>query len=166
MSYAQETLVDSIRQASTFNTQSELAEILRRRGISFKNLGKYDKADVCYKASLVISQQIGDSIAIGAVLNSLALFYSKKGENSKALQFFYRAIKINKRIKYKKGLIDNYLNLGNFFFYQKNFGTHWGDCPIAEQYYRRCLSIPLYPAMTKDDVRKLEIILNRKLSWV
>lgn len=40
-------------------------------------------------------------------------------------------------------------------FYRKNFGTDWGDCPNAEKYYERCLSIPLYPAMTDDDVQRV-----------
>ena len=39
-------------------------------------------------------------------------------------------------------------------FYRKNFGTNWGDCPEAEAYYQRCLSIPLYLQMTPDDVEK------------
>lgn len=40
-------------------------------------------------------------------------------------------------------------------FYRKNFGTNWGDCPEAEAYYQRCLSIPLYPQMTPDDTGKV-----------
>jgi UDP-4-amino-4,6-dideoxy-N-acetyl-beta-L-altrosamine transaminase/dTDP-4-dehydrorhamnose reductase len=40
-------------------------------------------------------------------------------------------------------------------FYRKNFNTNWGDCPNAEKYYERCLSIPLYPAMTDDDVQRV-----------
>ena len=40
-------------------------------------------------------------------------------------------------------------------FYQKNFGTHLGDYPNAEHYYRNCLSIPLYPAMEKAEVDKV-----------
>ena len=40
-------------------------------------------------------------------------------------------------------------------FYRKQFGTNWGDCPIAESYYERCLSIPLYPAMTNSDVKRV-----------
>lgn len=47
-------------------------------------------------------------------------------------------------------------------FYRKTFGTQWGDCPAAEQYYKKCLSIPLYPAMTDEDIEK--IILNIKRS--
>ena len=37
-------------------------------------------------------------------------------------------------------------------FYQKTFGTKWGDCPVAENYYERCLSIPLHPQLTDKDV--------------
>ena len=30
-------------------------------------------------------------------------------------------------------------------FYRNNFATNWGDCPVAEDYYKKCLSIPTYP---------------------
>ncbi len=45
-------------------------------------------------------------------------------------------------------------------FYQKNFGTKLGDCPNVEQYYQKCLSIPLYPAMVDQDVEKVIIEIN------
>ncbi|HDH00202.1 MAG TPA: UDP-4-amino-4,6-dideoxy-N-acetyl-beta-L-altrosamine transaminase [Nitrospirae bacterium] len=40
-------------------------------------------------------------------------------------------------------------------FYQMNFGTSWGDCPNAEKYYQRCLSMPLHPSMSNSDVEKV-----------
>lgn len=40
-------------------------------------------------------------------------------------------------------------------FYRKKFGTKWGDCPNAERYYQKCLSLPLYPAMTDGDVKRV-----------
>jgi UDP-4-amino-4,6-dideoxy-N-acetyl-beta-L-altrosamine transaminase/dTDP-4-dehydrorhamnose reductase len=40
-------------------------------------------------------------------------------------------------------------------YYRKTFGTDWGNCPNSEEYYKKCLSIPLYPAMTDDDVNKV-----------
>ncbi|MBW2737279.1 MAG: UDP-4-amino-4,6-dideoxy-N-acetyl-beta-L-altrosamine transaminase [Deltaproteobacteria bacterium] len=40
-------------------------------------------------------------------------------------------------------------------FYRKHFGTNWGDCPNAEQYYKHCLSIPLNPAMVEEDVERV-----------
>ncbi len=40
-------------------------------------------------------------------------------------------------------------------FYQENIGTNWGDCPNAEKYYQKCLSIPLYPVMNDNDVERV-----------
>jgi UDP-4-amino-4,6-dideoxy-N-acetyl-beta-L-altrosamine transaminase len=37
-------------------------------------------------------------------------------------------------------------------YYRKQFGFKEGDFPVAEEYYRRALSIPLYPAMTDGQV--------------
>jgi len=40
-------------------------------------------------------------------------------------------------------------------YYRRNFGTGWGDCPNAEDYYKKCISIPLFPAMTDNDVENV-----------
>ena len=40
-------------------------------------------------------------------------------------------------------------------YYQQNFGTKWGDYPNGEEYYQKCLSIPLFPAMTELDVERV-----------
>ena len=37
-------------------------------------------------------------------------------------------------------------------YYQRTSGYKQGDYPIAEDYYKKALSIPLYPKMTDDDV--------------
>ncbi len=37
-------------------------------------------------------------------------------------------------------------------YYQKEHGYQKGDFPIAEAYYEKCLSLPLYPKMTDDEV--------------
>ena len=53
-------------------------------------------------------------------------------------------------------------------YYQQNFGTKWGDYPNAEEYYHKCLSIPLFPVMTELDVERVinEITdLARGKSW-
>ncbi|MCK5023204.1 MAG: DegT/DnrJ/EryC1/StrS aminotransferase family protein, partial [Candidatus Aenigmarchaeota archaeon] len=39
--------------------------------------------------------------------------------------------------------------------FRRSFGTKVSDCPTTEQYYRKCLSIPLYPAMSDSDVKKV-----------
>lgn len=120
--FSQKGLVDSVKMGSIYENRAQLAEILRKEGIRYKNNGDYNVAEEFYQASLEESMAIGDSIGIATALNSFGLFYSKKGENSKALKLFYRAIDINKKINYQRGLVFNYLNLGNFFYYQNNFG--------------------------------------------
>ncbi|MGH7907720.1 MAG: DegT/DnrJ/EryC1/StrS family aminotransferase, partial [Candidatus Binataceae bacterium] len=36
-------------------------------------------------------------------------------------------------------------------FYQRQYGYHNGDFPIAEDIFSRCLSLPIYPAMSQED---------------
>lgn len=38
-------------------------------------------------------------------------------------------------------------------WYRENVGTGPGDLPVAERYYERTLSIPLFPGMTDEDVK-------------
>lgn len=40
-------------------------------------------------------------------------------------------------------------------FYRNNFGTSLGLCPVAEAAYERILSLPIFPAMTNDDVSRV-----------
>lgn len=40
-------------------------------------------------------------------------------------------------------------------YYKKYYGYKIGDYPVAEKYYERALSIPLYPAMSDNDVQKV-----------
>jgi UDP-4-amino-4,6-dideoxy-N-acetyl-beta-L-altrosamine transaminase len=40
-------------------------------------------------------------------------------------------------------------------YYRNKFGYRAGDYPLAEEYYRHAITIPLYPAMTDDDVARV-----------
>ncbi|MGI5076293.1 UDP-4-amino-4,6-dideoxy-N-acetyl-beta-L-altrosamine transaminase [Treponema maltophilum] len=40
-------------------------------------------------------------------------------------------------------------------YYKTHYGYKTGDYPIAERYYERALSIPLYPAMSDSDIQKV-----------
>lgn len=37
-------------------------------------------------------------------------------------------------------------------YYKARYGYSMGKCPNAEEYYARCLSLPLYPALSDDEV--------------
>ena len=40
-------------------------------------------------------------------------------------------------------------------FYRQKYGYRPGDYPLAEEYYRHAITIPLYPAMSDDDVARV-----------
>jgi dTDP-4-amino-4,6-dideoxygalactose transaminase len=42
--------------------------------------------------------------------------------------------------------------LNTMAFYQKTYGYRTGDFPVAEDVYSRCLSLPIFPAMSSEDV--------------
>jgi dTDP-4-amino-4,6-dideoxygalactose transaminase len=42
--------------------------------------------------------------------------------------------------------------LNTMRFYQARYGYRTGDFPVAEDVYSRCLSLPIYPAMSDEDV--------------
>jgi perosamine synthetase len=42
--------------------------------------------------------------------------------------------------------------LNTMAYYQKRYGYKTGDFPIAEESYSRCLSLPIYPIMSSDDI--------------
>ena len=53
-------------------------------------------------------------------------------------------------------------------FYRKHFKTKIGLCPIAESAYKKIVSLPIFPQMTKDDVNHViqmirEFLVHRKI---
>ncbi|MCP3876726.1 MAG: UDP-4-amino-4,6-dideoxy-N-acetyl-beta-L-altrosamine transaminase [Desulfobacteraceae bacterium] len=47
-------------------------------------------------------------------------------------------------------------------YYRKNYKTNWGNCPNAEAYYKKCLSIPLFPSMCQEDIEMvIKAIVNK-----
>lgn len=46
-------------------------------------------------------------------------------------------------------------------FYRRSYGYKRGDLPMAEEQYQRCLSLPIYPAMTEEEV---EYVISAVLS--
>ncbi len=50
-------------------------------------------------------------------------------------------------------------------YFRRSFETKEGNCPVAETYYQRCLSLPLYPAMNDRDVATVIKTLSGILSF-
>ena len=35
--------------------------------------------------------------------------------------------------------------------YYRQFGWKEGDCPVAEEYYTKCLALPMFPSLTNEE---------------
>lgn len=51
-------------------------------------------------------------------------------------------------------------------FYKNNFGTNDGDCPIAEKMYERILTLPMYPGLSSEDVKRVTELISRAVDSV
>ncbi len=46
-------------------------------------------------------------------------------------------------------------------YYKKHFGWKNGDFPVAESYYEKCLSLPVYPSLTEEEqAHVIDVVLN------
>jgi len=46
----------------------------------------------------------------------------------------------------------HYVPLHLHTYYRKNFGTREGDCPVAEEFCKRAISLPIYYGLPDDGV--------------
>ena len=82
----------------------------------------------------------------------------------------FQKLKINKKTLFDK-LLKNKISLQVHYipvhlqpYYQTNFGFKYGDFPVAEDYYFREISLPIYPKLLDDEVsfvaKKIIDIIN------
>jgi len=87
----------------------------------------------------------------------------EKLENYSAFHLYVLQIDFEKIGKSRKEVMEKLAKLGigtqvHYIpvhlqpYYRKNFDYKKGDLPVAEKYYEKCLSLPLYPKMTEADV--------------
>lgn len=50
-------------------------------------------------------------------------------------------------------------------FYKKNFGYKKGDFPIAERYYERAITLPLFPRMTSEEVNRVIQVVKKVIDF-
>jgi perosamine synthetase len=50
-------------------------------------------------------------------------------------------------------------------YYMQQFGFKKGDFPIAEKYYDQCLTIPVFPQMTKEDVHDVIFAVKKVMKY-
>lgn len=102
-------------------------------GISLHNIGhvyskqgNFPKALECYHKSLKILEDVGDKNGIAIVLNSIGILYKDQGVSffeasakeeyfNKALEFYYKSLKIQEEIGDKAGIAKSFNNIGEIY---------------------------------------------------
>lgn len=70
------------------------------------------------------------------MINERKDFYFKARENGLNLQVHYIPVHLQP-------------------YYKEKFGYKKGDYPVAEEYYDHCISLPLYPSLTDEDLKEI-----------
>lgn len=63
------------------------------------------------------------------------------------------------------GVQVHYLPLHLQPFYRKKFGLRIGDFPVAEKYYQRAITLPLFPKMTDKDIKKIITTVKKIINF-
>jgi UDP-4-amino-4,6-dideoxy-N-acetyl-beta-L-altrosamine transaminase len=73
--------------------------------------------------------------------------YVVRFKNSNIRKYVYDKLK-------ERGILAqvHYISIHTLSYYKDKYGYKWGDYPNAENHYSKCLSLPIYPAMTDGDI--------------
>ncbi|MBO8159079.1 DegT/DnrJ/EryC1/StrS family aminotransferase, partial [Thermosyntropha sp.] len=69
--------------------------------------------------------------------------------------------KIDRRELYEKLRQKNiytqvhYIPVHTFPYYREKFGYSWGDYPAAEDWYKKILSLPIFPGMSDEEINRV-----------
>lgn len=95
---------------------------------------KYDSAETLYLQIISgYNNSNHEKILKAKALNSLGLLYISKGEQKKALESYYKSIKLNLQIKNYSGLVNSYNNLANYYLADNK--------KIALEYYQKAIKL-------------------------
>lgn len=109
------------------------ASILDTIGLYYWQLGDLNKAIENFKSSLVLFEELNDSIWLGKVLNNIAVTNWGLGNSNEALNYYQRALPIRKAIGDHKGVSNILNNIG--LIYQG-----WGLYDEALKWHNQALS--------------------------
>jgi len=120
---------------SLTNNKEDLMSIYNQIGRILHSVGYLDDALLYYSRSLNLAKDLGDTAMQAALLNNIALMYSKKGESDKALSYYEESLSLGIDEKSKATVYNNialiYSERGD---YQKAAEYHQKAIEIAERY--------------------------------
>jgi serine phosphatase RsbU (regulator of sigma subunit) len=98
-----------------------LARSYNLKGRVLYRKGKYTESIVCLNEALRISSAVKDSVLQSTALNNLGNAYAYMGDHVKALDYYFKGLDIEERIKIQNNLHWYYNNIGNIYSEQKDY---------------------------------------------
>jgi len=115
-------------QSSLSDFDKKLARTYDALGMSFDEMGDFDKAFDFYYKSLALSENINDSSGLTRTYNNLGKINYTKGYFDRALEYFKMAMEINVELGNKSRLFDSYNNIAGIYQYQKDYVSSLRYC--------------------------------------
>jgi len=129
----------------SFLYSQETENLYYNKAKELRSENKLDSSFQYFQKAIEVFGQHKDSVGIALSYNYLGLISNNINNRKNALNFFYKAIKINKSIKNYNGLVINYNNLANYYMKE--------DVKLALKYYQEAEKI-----LPNDKDRKSAII--------
>ncbi|GAB4333097.1 MAG: hypothetical protein Kow0037_11250 [Calditrichia bacterium] len=119
--------------------ESEVDEFVRAlanygSGVVLFELGRYNKARLCYQKALEISEKITADALAAHLYNSLGVLENVTGNRLKAVAYYSKSIPLFKKLGDKNGLANIYHNIGMSFVDDEK----WEQ---ANSFYGKCLAV-------------------------
>ena len=103
----------AIKLAEKEQADSLLALALKTQGTNFYYLKDFDSCMIYWEKALLKFKESGNMIQAGKVLGNIGVIYKKRGEYSKALEYYLKEIEIFSEINHTEGLSSIYINMGS-----------------------------------------------------
>jgi serine phosphatase RsbU (regulator of sigma subunit) len=108
-------------QAQQIGYEAGILQSYLNEGISSYRKSDFLQAINCGNEALVLAQKLKDSVIQSNCLNILGVSYMSMGNNTKALNYFFKGLAIEEKITIQKTLHWYYSNIGNLYREQKNY---------------------------------------------
>ncbi len=122
----------------------------------FKKLGKFIK-----RRREIVAKYNRAFKDIKEIITPIEKDYTRSAWHIYVIQLRLEKLKVGRKEIFKKlreegiGVQVHYIPVHFQPFYRKKFGYKKGDFPIAEKYYERAVTLPLFPKMTNGEINRV-----------
>ncbi len=118
----------ALELAQNYSYKKGEADALFNISKGYYNKNQNDTALIVLKNALELFLENNDSIQMSSAFNYIGSIYNDYSNYEKALEYYFRSLKVAEKLKNTKQIAYTLTNIGNTYFYQLNY-------PLALKYY-------------------------------